>query len=374
MLRSLRAPLIVVALLLLVAPVAPAQQQEMDTEPQAEFGEEVQVSEVLLDVVVTNRDGDVVVGLGPDDFVVRENGEPVEIQSVSFYSSSVPQESVDAMREKGVKVDRDPEDRYFILFFDDQRRYQSDVRVNLMQRQMQAGRDARDWVEEDLAPADWVAVVGFDYSLQIYTDFTRDRQRLLDAIDRAAAGREGMGNWPSRQKEEGPSLLDDLPQGKFLVKATPRIYDALELVAEATGDIVGRKNLVYVGFGFGELNTFGQYRRDQRYYPDMMHALNDNNVAVYTLDVTPSGVEHPLEAALSELATDTGGRFFPTFTSFRIPLEEVSEETSGYYLLSYRSRHEAGESGFQKVKVDTENPEFRVRTRRGYQYGDDGGS
>lgn len=352
---------------LALAPVAGAQQDE---EPAAQFEEELQVSEVLLDVIVTDQDGDVIVGLGPDDFIVEEDGERVDVESVTFYSSSrMEPETARRMSDAGVEVDPVPEDRYFIVFFDDQRKHQADVRVNLVQEQMRAGRDAGEWVRNHLAPADWVAVVGYDRSLKVYTDFTRDRRRIVDAIQKASTGKRGLGNWPSRQKSAGPSLLDDLPQGKALSRATPRIYSALRLVAEAAGDVRGRKNLMYFGIGFGRLNEFGQYQSDQRYYPDMMRALNDNNVAVYTLDVTPQGFSHPFEDALSELATDTGGRYFPFFTSFTTPLREAAQETGGYYLLSYRSRHPAQDQGFQKVSVDTKNPQFKVRARQGYEYG-----
>lgn len=348
---------------LLAAPGVLAQQDE----PRAEFGDEVQVTEVLLDVVVTDDDGDVVIGLGPDDFQVTENGEPVAVESVRFYSSSLPEQSVLAMREKGVEVDPEPEDRYFILFFDDVRKY-AESRVNLVQQQLRAGRDAAEWVAGSLAPADWVAVVGYGRSLEVYTDFTRDPQRIQAAIEKAAAGRDGMGNWPSRQGEGGPSLLDDLPQGKALTRESTRIYSALELVAEAAGDILGRKNLIYVGIGFGRLDSFGQYERDPRYYPDAIQALNDNNVAMYTIDVTPQNVSHPFEAALSDLAQETGGQYFPFYTSFTTPLQRIAGQTTGYYLLSYRSTHPAGESGFQEVEVDTPNPEFKVRARQGYLY------
>jgi len=336
--------------------------------PQAEFGSQVDVSDVLLDVIVTNRDGQVIVGLGPNDFKVTQKGEPVDLNGVTFYSSSLPKESTAEMAGKGIAVDRQPEDRYFILFFDDQRKNQGDVRTNLVQRQLQAGRDAAGWARTSLAPTDWVAVVGYDRSLRVYTDFTQDKQRIAEAIEQAASGARGIGNWPSRQTAEGPSLLDDLPQGKQLVRATPRIYDALTEVADAAGDIRGRKNLVYFGIGFGRLNSFGQYQPDDRYYPPMMHALNDDNVAVYTVDVSPSGTSHPFESALSDLASDTGGRYFPFFTSFATPLQQVAKETSGYYLLSFSAPHPAGESGFQKVQVATVNPEFRVRSRQGYEY------
>ncbi len=100
----------------------------------------------------------------------------------------------------------------------------------------------------------------------------------------------------------------------------------------------------------------------------MIHALNDANVAIYTVDVTPQSVEHPLEDALSQLASDTGGRYYPFFTSYTTPLEQIAQDSTGYYLLSYRSPHPRDASGYQRVEVEAKNPNFRVRARRGYSY------
>jgi VWFA-related protein len=134
----------------------------------------------------------------------------------------------------------------------------------------------------------------------------------------------------------------------------------------------GRKNLVYFGIGFGDIDSFGQYREDRRYYPQMERALNDANVAVYPIDLTPQGVQHAFENALSQLAGDTGGRHLPFFTSFATPLDRVAAESSGYYLLAYQSRRPRGESGFQEVEVDTADPQLRVRARGGYVFGPSG--
>lgn len=364
------APLAAAALLLAAgagAPAAAAQEPEVERP----FEEEIEVTEVLLDVLVTDRQGNVIVGLGPEDFVVREGGERVAVEDVTFYSSSVPAESAAELEAKGVAVDPVPEDRTFILFFDDVAKYH-DGRVNLMQQQLRAGQDAKEWLREALAPADWVAVVGFDRKLEVHQDFSRDRRATAAAIDRAVRGGEGIAAWPSRRgaAESGaPSLTDDLPSGEALLEATPRIYDALTLVARAAADIRGRKNLVYFGLGFGDLDSFGQYREDARYYPEMARALNDANVAVYPLDVTPQGATHPFESALTQLSNDTGGRYFPFFTSFNTPLGRIAAESSGYYLIAYQARHPRGAAGFQEVEVETVDPALRVRARGGYLYG-----
>lgn len=361
--------------ILVGVPVAAQQEQ-----PAGEFEEEIQVTEVLIDVLVTDKDGNVIVGLEPEDFLVTENGEPMELTGLTFYSNSrfieggVPSEQVEEeTRDKeDLRIDEVPVDRYFILFFHDQRLDFAPRTVQTERQLLDAARRAKEWVREVVLPTDWVAVVGYDVKLRLYQDFTRDKQALIAALDDAPVSKGGE-NWPSRIEDSGgPTLAAHLPQGKELRKETKRIYDAMELLAEAAGHTVGRKNLIFFSRGFGDVNRFGVYEPDPRYYDDMEQALNDNNVAVYSVDLTPADVDHALEDALNQIAAETGGRYYFNFVNFRIPLTRIADENTGYYLLSYRSRHPAGESGFQRVEVEVDNPRFRVRShRKGYLYGEE---
>jgi len=359
---TLAGRLLLAALLVLFAGAVPATA---DTPAQGQFGEEVDVDEVLLDVLVTDGDGNVVVGLDEDDFVVEEDGEPMEVTGVSFYSNRQFLESSQKARELGIDPNEVPTNRYFILFFHNQRRVFPRLTVNLLD----AGRRAKQWVMTDLQPNDYVAVVSYDPKLNVQ-DFTNDRQAIANAIDEAVQGVD-FGRKEAAAPEGVPSLTANLPAGE-----ADRIYEALEMVAEGAGEIRGRKNLVFFSIGFGEPNTFGLYRPDARYYPDTVHALNDNNVAVYSVDLLASNVgfgfqTNFLESVLSQLSNDTGGEFYFNFVNFLTPLEQVSQDTNGYYLVSFKTRHEEGEKGYQEVSVETTNPELETRTRQGYVYGNE---
>jgi VWFA-related protein len=361
--RYLRSATIALAAALCLAPALVAQAQEqLDQQPQGQFGERVEVREVLLDVLVTDRQGNVIVGLDKNDFQVTEDGKPVELTGITFYSNRRLVQASEELAKRGVTAEQVPEDRYFVLFFEDS---------PLMSQQLDAGRRAREWVKTGLLPNDWVAVVSHDSKLKVHEDFTRDRKALDQGIADAVKGKDQDGNWPSRIKEgTGPSLRAGLPRGKDLRDKTVTAYDAMRLIAEATGSITGRKNLLLFTSGFpAQINGFGQYQPDQRRYPVMSRALNDNNVAVYPIDLTPTGTFHTLSDFMNQIAADTGGRYFFNFTNFTTPLEQIAEENSGYYLLSYRAEKPAGEKGFQEVGVKTTNPEFRVRARKGYDYG-----
>ena len=354
-----------------LAPVAQAQGTG-EKPPDARFQGEANVNEVLMDVLVTDAKGNVIVGLDKSDFVVRENGKPVDLTGVTFYSNRRFLQASDALKKKGIDIDRVQENRYFILFFDDQKSANADV-PGLLGQQLEAGRRTKEWVAKDLLPNDYVAVVSYDYKLKVHQDFTRDRTALVEAVSDAIQGKDSETNWPSRIKQgkaaDGPSLLAALPQGNALRDKTATIYDGVRVLADASRGITGRKNLILFTIGFGQINSFGQYIPDPRYYPPMMQALNASNVAVYTIDLVRPGTEHTLSNAMNQLSEETGGQYLFNFTNFLTPLNRVEKENNGYYLLSYQATHPGEKAGFQKVEVKTANPEFKVRVRQGYKYG-----
>jgi VWFA-related protein len=355
---------------------------------QQQFGTTVDVSEVLLDVVVTDRDGNVILGLQPDDFVVDDGERNVEISSATFYSNRAFLESAGLASRLGVNPDEVPVDRFFILFFHDPKSFFPE----LVSEQLDALRWARRWVHQELLPNDFVAVVSYDYKLKIHQDFTTDNEVILQALEAVGRGKDPSSNWPSRiDAHAGPSLTKNLPRGNELRRQSTRIYSALETLADAAGYIVGRKNLLMFSMGFGEpadfssgtgfltagssgRSNFGSYRVDERYYPPMMQALNDANVAVYAISLlknirNENAAQSILANSLSLLAKDTAGRYYNNFLNFRDPMRRVVKDNNGYYLLSYPAEFARGESGYRKVTVNTRNPDFVVRARQGYRFG-----
>ncbi len=325
----------------LVAALAARAQEE---EPQGEFGEELAVTEVLLDVLVTDANGNVVIGLGPEDFRVKDQGEFVDLTSASFYSNRrfVSSSQAAARTESDNRIVAS--DRVFVLFFHDDRA----ANPGLFTRPtMDAMRFYSAWVREDLLPNDYVAVVSYDSQLKIWQDFTKNKEDIERALANVLKGGKDPGTaWPSRipDNPEGPSLRSNLPTGKDLKKASRKIYNGLQLIADATSNIQGRKNLLFLSWGFGETTAYGGYYPDPRYYPSMIQSLNDSNVAVYSIDLVSttrqgSLLDRGINQSLSLLSDDTGGRYYYFFDTFAEPLKHVNEENNGYYKLSIETNY-----------------------------------
>lgn len=346
-----------------LAALCPAQARAQ--EPAAQFGEEVEVSEALLDALVTDREGNVVLGLGPEDFRIAVDGRPAEVTSATFYSNRrfLDEASAEAL---GVDPVAAKDRRLFLLFLEDQGVASSST-PDLRLRLLDAVQTLTDWLRRELLPSDLVAVVSFDSALRFHQDFTNDLDSLLGAVERAGRGEEGIGTWPSRRQDasdESPSLAAGLPQGEELLRETPDMYRALTVVGRALAPIQGRKNLVLLTSGFGELGSTGGFRHDSRRRGQMIEELNGANAAVYAIDLMPAQVRHSLQGSLTDLATSTGGESFLEVLRFGVPLERIARETNGYYLVSVRTEPGSG-GGYRNVEVATINPEFRVRARGG---------
>ncbi|MCY3964065.1 MAG: VWA domain-containing protein [Acidobacteria bacterium] len=334
------------------------------------LSERIRVAEVLLDVLVTDRKGNVIEGLGAEDFIVLHDGEEQEVTSASFYGG--PSE-LSATGEGGTART----DRYFILMFHDQRMQAP----QLAAPQMDNARWLKRWIEEELQPNDQVAVFAYQARLKVYLDFSRDRDEILAAVDAAARGKKDVEPWLTRSEPEfdpnSPSLVVNLPKGKELSRQSRKLQEALELLGEAASGIAGRKNLVMFSLGFGDIGQFGSYTPDPRYYPQMREALNAGNVAVYTIDTMGSSrrsiASASLNDSLSLISNETGGHYYSNFTNIMTPMRQVAEENQGYYLVSFRSEYEAGTQGYRGIRVKVREGNYKVRSRTGFRYGESSG-
>ena len=145
-------------------------------------------------------------------------------------------------------------------------------------------------------------------------------------------------------------------------------------MADATEEIHGRKNIVFLSWGFGDTTGYGDYYPNPRYYPKMVQSLNDRNVAVYSIDLVSttrqgSLLDRGVNNSLSLLSDDTGGHYYFMFDTFLTPLQDVNKENNGYYLLSFEAQYAMGDQGYREVEVKAVNPELHVRARKGYRDG-----
>jgi VWFA-related protein len=342
--------------LLLASSAAFAQQP-------AQFGEKIDVNLVLLDAVITDARGHQILGLDKDDFIVRENGVPQKIESVDYFTNRRLLNEPES--KAAFKVERVHEERYFVFFFDKP----SDGAF--FDRLALARRAVKDFVKKDMKPDDVAAVVAHDVRLKVFSDFTADRKQLERAVDEAAMFGRGL-TAASQAPARGPSILRNINTGE-MINGTGTVYEALQTLADALRPIRARKDIVLFSIGIrepGEEVRGGIVLNTSRFYDPMIGALNRADVSVYPVNLLEDPNQPPfVHQTLERIAADTNGQYFRFNTSFSPALHRIENQTNGYYLIGYYTKAKNG-SGFQKVNVAVKNPDFRVRARQGYSYGD----
>jgi VWFA-related protein len=338
---------------LLAAPVV-AQESKLP--------ERVDVNAVLVDAVVTDAKGQQILGLDKDDFIVKENGVPQTIDSIDYFTNRRVLNAPE--NQTAFKAEHIRSDRWFILFFDK-------PNDNLLYDQLIRARNAaRKFVDEQMLPGDHLAIVGHDVRLKIYSDFSTDKRHLDAALDDSVRFSLGIKKAPANAGEG--SLFQTMSTHQLIDK-TGTVYEALEVLADATRGIHARKTLVLFSPGILERGQeiIGGIPTESRYYKPMIESLNAANVTVNAVNLQSeaSAINPLVHRTLEAITADTQGEYFRS-VSFEMPLKKVEQQSNGYYLLTYRSTKSHSESGYQKVDVTLRNPEFRIKARDGYRYGD----
>jgi VWFA-related protein len=346
------AGLVAAGLLLGLAPAVVAQQEV--------FEDQLEVTEVLVAAVVTDRSGAPVEGL------------PREVLSAVFQASGaretgpLEEESAETPSSLAIPLES-PAARYFMVLIQDLRRGDRET-LGVQSQQVRAVQGLRKWVEEELGEGDFVAVLGFDSSLRVHQDLTTNRDAILAALDRLVTRRPPERSVASG--EEPVSLLDGLaPDDRSLRDATPNLDAALRWVGRAAASVPGRKHLLLFSIGLG-LKKGGQTTLDRKGQASTTQVLNDGDVSLDVFDLTPARAEHSLRGRLVEAAEATGGRYFQHLESFHKPLRELSLGLGGYYLLSYRTALPRRGTGYRRLEVGVVIPGYQVSARRGYVFGE----
>jgi VWFA-related protein len=343
---SLLRYLSVVLITLLTSVALTAQEQK--------FEQKVDVNLVLVDVTVTDRTGNQILGLGPADFIVKEDGVAQKIESVDYFTNRRLLTAPEA--QAAFKVERVREERNFILFF--HKPLDSSYAPRFRSELLQARQAASKFIDDRMLASDRVAVAGFDARLKIFSDFTSDKAALKRALNDAIRFSDGL------KSGSGP-ILSEINTRKMITR-TGTVYDAIQMLSDAVQPILGRKVLMLFSPGIGEPSYFVTLQDEQRYYQPMIHALNRSNVSVYA-----AGMQVPfagMEETLARMAIETGGEFYRDPVNYSIPLKEMEKDNSGYYLLSYYAPKPKEKHGYQKIDVALRNREFRVKSRDGYPY------
>lgn len=358
---------------------------------------------VLTNVIVRDKKtGQVVTGLPPSDFTVLENGKPQHILSLDFENvddlarqgeptvsgmgNAAAQPSTQ-MFAKGQPIDEAAlRNRRLIVFMFDL----SSMQVEDLDRAVTA---AKNYVRQQMQPADLVALVSLGTSLSLDQDFTSDKALILRQLDRYN-GNEGQGmatggdGSTNGTQDLSASYTPDESEYNY-VNTDVKLY-AIESVSKALQRIPQKKSLLFFSGGLTRTGIENQ--------ASLNAAINASvraNLSIYTVDVRGLEALPPVgdsqtaslrgnaaysgsavisqfssnyssQDTLSALSTDTGGKAFFDSNDFAPAFERVQRDTAAYYELAFRSTNPARDGKFRKLTIRVKRNGVKLEYRPGY--------
>ncbi|MGE3401082.1 MAG: VWA domain-containing protein [Vicinamibacterales bacterium] len=382
--------------LVMVGVVAPAAQQPV-------FRSSLDL--VSVDVVVRDDAGNFVQGLTAADFEVREDGrlqaiETFSVEQVSTQRFTAPPIELLGGLEAPAGAAATPTAptaartidpaafagrRLLLLLFDLSSMAPEDVQ--------RAVDSATDFVREQMAPADLLAVATVGATIDVLADFTASREEVLEALG-AFASSDGtavpVASAETLATEEAAAAATEPEDTAFETYNNDARLRALRLVAEALQGIEQKKAVIYFSAGMERSGEDNQVELRAA-----TNAAVRANLSIYPIDtrgleaVVPGGdASQPSRGgvglfsgrnvmaqfdrllasqdSLFTLAEDTGGRAFVDSNEFGDAFAQAQRDLTSYYLIGYSSTNTTKDGRFRRVEVRVRRSGLRVAARRGY--------
>jgi Ca-activated chloride channel homolog len=189
---------------------------------------------------------------------------------------------------------------------------------------------------QSLKPDDYVAIIAYDLRTTILSDFTNDRSKTMEAMQRLRI----------------PGFSES------------NMFDALADTSDRMSKIEGRKAILLIASG---IDTFSKLTYDKA-----RKALQEAGVPVYSIEMlqiqrimaeSRMGAVQNLDFLqgdneLKTFAKETGGQaFFPRFQG-ELPgvFQAISQSLRNQYSLGYSPNNQAKDGKFRKLTVQLVNP------------------
>jgi VWFA-related protein len=324
---------------------APARAQQ-----PPRYTERVDVARVLVDARVVDGTGNPILGLEPADFLVKIDGEPARVESVSWVQGGAVDREGVPLESRALRggVELPPAGRLIVFLF------QKDLEASRIFGLMRMLIKARAFLDT-FTPADRVAVTSFDSHLKVWIDFTGDLDRVRRIFERGILfERPGAVS-----QSDSPSLVARLDPAR--AKKAYSMEEALLDIADALEPLPGAKSLVLVGHGWGRLS--GSNLFFDREFGPAVEAFQAGRVTVYSLDTTDADA-HTLEAGLQVVAEETGGFFARTHLFTDNAMNRLAGALAGHYVLFVEKP--VGMPGFHRIDVRLVGRKGTVMTKSGF--------
>ena len=389
--------------------------------PAAEDVVKISTTLIQIDATVTDKKGNVVRDLKPEDFEIYENGVKQEITNFTFIGGAeqpkIEEKTAgnkpDSITPPVTSVAPNQVKRAIALVVDDLTL--SFTSVNYVRRAL------KKFVDEQMRDGDLVAIIRTGAGIGALQQFTSDKRRLYAAIERVRWNPAGTGNIgafapiQSATNEadappaEGEEPSEDDPATAAAATADAESFrrslfaagtlGAINYIVRGMEQLPGRKSIMLFSDGFELFTKTESGATDASLVLDALRRLTDAanraSVVIYTMDarglvttgfsaednvgdLSGDQIEQKLsdrrkqifdtQEGLIYLARATGGLAIYNNNDLSEGVRRMLNDQS-YYLLGYEpdsDTFDAKTRKFNKLEVRVKNKDLRVRYRSGF--------
>lgn len=347
---------------------------------------EVVVTLKLVQVHVTDKEGNPVTDLTKDDFILYDNKKLQTITDFEKHLFAVPEKPIRPEKKvveiiEETKLPPSPDissrmNRKFILFF----------ATGGLARSKKA---AHHFIDTQIQATDEVAVMSYSLmsGLELHEYFTSDMEKVKESI-KNIKGIKGLGIRSSGEitlegegaraeteirKEEGPENVGQRslsvthlsppasPETESRIFLAKTFIDELKELAQSLRSVPGIKNVIFFSEGIPRSFLFGEKQTLRESYEEMAREFAAANSPVHAVSMVGPAPDQSLE----RLAELTGGQFFHTVDYYEKIAEQIQNVTSNYYVLGYYIDEE-WDGKYHDIKVEVKRKGCEVHGQRGY--------
>ena len=405
------------ALALLVTITATAQ--DVTPETAAPFVETIDVNVVNIEVYVTDKHGQRVEGLTPDDFELTVDRRPVAIDyfyAIQNGQATAADRTLPEAEERQPRLENTvprpvPEDQRLrlIVFVDN-----FNLRPFNRNRALAA---TRSFLRQRSRPGDELMLVSYDRSLRLRHPFTNDSQQIVEALFDLEDESGHRLTYDSERREMLEMIYDTETLDQIRGRASQHVQaihndlrftlQTLQDHVESLAGLPGRKAILYVSDGLPLRAGADIYEALADRFPDdssvrnnvfrydltrdfesLTRQANAHRVTFYTLDAaglrsyTYSDASNGslsgnanidqahfdnLQQPLRLMAAETGGLAILGTNDFTTPLNRVADDFDSYYSLGFSSAGVEGRYHDVKVRLKDRRKGVQLRHREGYR-------
>ena len=363
------------------------------------------VNRVLTNVVVRDKQGNLIKGLKQSDFQILEDNKPQVIktfdyenvdQAVTLAETSTVAGATTTKKKTiadlvnndfAAKPDELKDRRLIIMFFDLSSMQPEDV--------TRAVDAAKDYINNHMAPADMAASVSLVSGLSMDQDFTNDKAALLAAVSKYdgsegsgyALGSEGGGTDGSA--DDSSSFVAD--DSEFNALNTDRELYAIRTICKSIEKVEQKKSMLYFSGGLSRQGIENQasireatnecVKADTAMYAVDSRGLQAINAvgnastgsmrgtSAYSGASMVSQLQSNFNSqeTLGTLAADTGGKLFVDSNDFGPAFQQVQNDTEAYYIIGYESTNLRRDGTYRHLTIKLLNhPDAKLEYRPGY--------